>query len=195
MPKTRSNGEKSTYLVILLLFVGLTAFSNSMKELAQIHESTLDTGRLIARWSDSTAPASIPPQLVKVENVETCESKQSMAAVELPWLETERNAVAPARARTQQLKIQRTPRPVTSITFNADQLAKLGNLPALNFNPEQFEFHFVADNDNSDESIPAAVSAVLRAKTCKRSVIKRSLRDREIFLKSLNRSISLRIAG
>jgi hypothetical protein len=54
--------------VILLLVVGLTAFSNSMKELAQIHEVTVDAGRLVAQWSNNIAPAETPqiPDIPKV---------------------------------------------------------------------------------------------------------------------------------
>jgi hypothetical protein len=195
MHNTGRNGEKSNYLVILLLFVGLTAFSNSMKELAQIHEWTLDAGRSIARWSDSAAPAPIPPVVVKVEKLETCESKQSPVSLELPW-ETEPSAVAPVPARPQQLKLQRTSRPVPVVTFDGDQLAKLKNFRPFNLNPEQFEFRVVDDNDAAGLPVPPAISAtMLRAKARKHNVIKLNVRDREIFLKTLNRSINLRIAS
>jgi hypothetical protein len=196
MRNTGRNGEKSSYLVVLLLFVGLTAFSNSMKELAQIHQLTLDAGRLIAEWSDNAVPAEIAPAIVKVEKLETCESKQSAASLELPWLETEPNAVAPMPSRSQQLRVQRAPRPVSTVTFDGDELAKLKNLRPLNFNPEQFEFRIVDDNDDSDEPTSIAVSTtMLRAKARKHNLIKLSPRDREIFLKTLNRSLNLRIAS
>jgi hypothetical protein len=60
MNSTGRNNDKTGYLVILLLVVGLTAFSNSMKELAQIHEVTVDAGRLVAQWSNNIAPAEVP---------------------------------------------------------------------------------------------------------------------------------------
>ena len=60
MNSTGRNNEKTGYLVILLLVVGLTAFSNSMKELAQIHEMTVDAGRLIAQLTNDIAPAGSP---------------------------------------------------------------------------------------------------------------------------------------
>ena len=42
--------KNTGYLVALLLVVGLTAFSNSMRELAEIHQFTLDTSRLLAQY-------------------------------------------------------------------------------------------------------------------------------------------------
>ena len=68
MNNTGRNSEKSGYLVILLLVVGLTAFSSSMKELTEIHQLTLDASRLIAQWSGNVTPAEIPqtPQIPTV---------------------------------------------------------------------------------------------------------------------------------
>lgn len=193
MQNTGRNGKNSNYLVILLLFVGLTAFSNSMKELAQIHQFTLDTGRLIASWSDSAVPAAIPPVMAKVERTESCQSQQSLPALELPWLKTEPSAVAPARSA--QLRTQKVTRPF-AIDFNAAQLARLKNLGHFEINPEQFEIPVVDNNLDANESmaIPIATT-MLRAKARKHNVIKLSPRDRDIFLKTLNRSINLRIAS
>jgi hypothetical protein len=84
MRNTGRHGEKSGYLVILLLVVGLTAFSHSMKELSQIHELTWDASRLVAQWSGNITPAEIPqiPQtqqtIVRIEKLESrCQSKQN----------------------------------------------------------------------------------------------------------------------
>ena len=108
MNSTGRQSEKSSYLVILLLMVGLTAFSHSMKELTEIHNLTLDASRLIAQWSGNVTPAEIlqtPVTIVKVEKLESCESKQSAPPVELRWLkkapeQTEPSAVAPAPSRS-----------------------------------------------------------------------------------------------
>jgi len=84
MNSTGRNNDKTGYLVILLLVVGLTAFSNSMKELAQIHEVTVDAGRLVAQWSNNIAPAETPqiPQVAQtpqapplVVKLSKCQSK------------------------------------------------------------------------------------------------------------------------
>src|SRR5215510_10908984 len=104
MKNTGRHSEKSGYLVILLLVVGLTAFSHSMKELTEIHQLTLDASRLVAQWSGNFAPAEIPqvppvPQVaqvaqtvVKIERHESCESRQSAQAVERKIQRIERPA-------------------------------------------------------------------------------------------------------
>jgi hypothetical protein len=83
MRNTGRHSEKSGYLVILLLVVGLTAFSHSMKELTEIHQLTWDASRLVAQWSGNITRAEIPqiPQtqltVVRIEKLESCQSKQN----------------------------------------------------------------------------------------------------------------------
>jgi hypothetical protein len=84
MKNTGRHSEKSGYLVILLLVVGLTAFSHSMKELTEIHQLTVDASRVVAQWSGNFAPAEIPqiPEtqqtIVRIEKLESrCQSKQN----------------------------------------------------------------------------------------------------------------------
>src|SRR5215211_6041871 len=79
-----NSGEKTGYRVILLLVVGLTAFSSAMKELNQVQQLSLEASRLIAQWSDKIVPAEVPPETVA--KLESCEIKQSTPSVELPWL-------------------------------------------------------------------------------------------------------------
>jgi hypothetical protein len=71
MQNTGQGSEKRSYRVILLLIVGLAAFSSAMKELNQVHQLTLETGQLVARWTDML-PTDQNEMLVKVE---TCDSK------------------------------------------------------------------------------------------------------------------------
>src|ERR1044071_5965370 len=76
-----TGNKKSGYLVALLLVVGLAAFSNSMRELAEIHRMTLDTSRLVAHY---IAPDEIQtPQIpqVVVAKLDSCDSRQ------VEWLE------------------------------------------------------------------------------------------------------------
>src|SRR6185369_13867380 len=80
---------KSTgHRIVLLLIVGLTAFSSAMKELNQVQQLTLDASRLVAQWSGTIVPAEVPqaPAPTLVQKVESCEMKQSAPSVELPWL-------------------------------------------------------------------------------------------------------------
>src|SRR5215216_4123368 len=82
------NSDKASYRIILLLVVGLTAFSSAMKELNQIQQLTLDASRLVAQWSGTIVPAEVPqtPAPTLIQKVESCEVKQSAPSVELPWL-------------------------------------------------------------------------------------------------------------
>lgn len=70
MQSAGQSSEKKSYRVILLLVVGLAAFSSAMKELDQVQELTLQTSSLIAKVSDVIAPAE---QTETVVQVKTCE--------------------------------------------------------------------------------------------------------------------------
>ena len=69
-----TGSEKRSYRVILLLIVGLAAFSSAMKELNQVHQLTLETGQLIARWTD-VLPGDRNEQHEMLVKVDTCDSK------------------------------------------------------------------------------------------------------------------------
>jgi len=201
MNSTGRHSENSGYLVILLLVVGLTAFSHSMKELIEIHQLTLDASRVVAHWSGNIAPAEIAQTIVEIEKIESCESKQSAAAVELPWinqapgLQTVPRTVAPGR--TQQIKIQRVTRPATPIPSEV-QIAKLKKLQHINIDADEFEVR-IPDVQFPEAVEPGSTPEIpeftFRAKARKHGAVKINPRDREMFLKTLNRSINLRIAS
>src|SRR3954447_26596237 len=204
MKSTRRHSENSGYLVILLLVVGLTAFSLSMKELAEIHQLTLDASRLVAQWSGNFTPAEIPQtriQVVTIEKLESCESnKQSAPSVELRWMnetpeETIPSAVAPARPR--QTKPETIKRSVVTIP-NEAEIAKLKKLQHIGIDADEFEVRI--PNVQFPEAVepgstPEFPGSTLRAKVRKPGAIKINPRDREMILKTLNRSINLRIAS
>jgi hypothetical protein len=196
MNSTRRNGEKSGYLVILLLVVGLTAFSHSMKELTEVHNLTLDASRLVAQWSGNVAPAQvaqIPQTVVRIEKLESCDSKQSAPFVELPWL-TEPAAVAPAR--TQLNKIKRGTRPVITIPSDAE-IARLKKLQRIDIDAAEFEVR-IPNVQFPEVGVPTSAEMpefTFRARSRKHNTIKINPRDREILLKTLNRSINLRSAS
>jgi len=173
MRSTGRHGEKSGYLVILLLVVGLTAFSQSMKELTEIHQLTLDASRLVAQWSGNVTPAEIPqiPQVpqapqtvIRIEKHESCESK-------LP-------------AQPVEPKIQRMERPAT--------IAKLRKPRPMEIDADAFEVRVPAVQLPDADEFPAFT---FKTKTRKHGTDRFSPRDREILLKTLNRSINLRIAS
>jgi len=191
MNNTRRHSEKSGYLVILLLLVGLTAFSHSMKELTEIHQLSVDASRLVAQWSGNVTPVEIPqvPQVaqtvVRIEKHESCQSNQSVPAVELPRL-TELSAVAPSRTQpTKTRKIERR--------GNMEaEIAKLKKLQRIDINADGFEVRVPAVQLPDSDEFPALT---FKTKTRKPGAFKYNPRDREMLLKTLNRSINLRIAS
>jgi tellurite resistance protein len=170
MNNTGRNSEKSGYLVIMLLVVGLTAFSHSMKELTEIHQLTLDASRLVAQWSGNVTPAELPqiPQVaqtvVRIEKHESCESKESAQAVER--------------------KIQRAERPV--------EVAKLKKPRRVDIDADAFEVRVPTVQIPDSDEFPAFT---FKTKTRKPGAFRINPRDREMLLKTLNRSINLRIAS
>lgn len=192
MNNTRN--KKSGYLVALLLVVGLAAFSNSMRELADIHRFTLDTGRLIAQYM---APAELPqaPQIpqVVIAKLNSCEHRQG----QVKWLEGVEGITEPGAQATvpaPPVKIVRVA-PRTPAKPTEFQLAKVEKLAKFDFHSAPFEFKIAAD-DNVDSDTPAQLpSTMFKAKKFQHNVFKLSTRDREMILRTLNRSINLRTAG
>jgi len=180
MNNTGRHGIKSGYLVIMLLVVGLTAFSHSMKELTEIHHLTLDASRLVAQWSGNVTPAEVPQtpvQIVKVEKHESCESRQSAAPV-----------------RTQKIKIQKVTRPISS----EPEIARLKKLQRIDIDADEFEVRIPNAQFPEAGELPTSTDVpefTFKAKARKHGRIRISPRDREILLKTLNRSINLRIAS
>ena len=175
----------------MLLVVGMTAFSHSMKELTEIHQLTLDASRLVAQWSGNVTSVEVPqiPQIaqtvVRIEKHASCESKQSAPAVELPWL-SEPAPVAPGR---KQIKIERASRP--AIPSEA-QLAKIKKLRRFDIDTDAFEVRVPTVQLPDSDEFPAFT---FKTKTRKPGANRINPRDREILLKTLNRSINLRIAS
>src|SRR5262245_33270532 len=102
MNNTDQSGEKNGYKVILLLVVGLAAFSSALKELNQLQQFSLEASRLVAQLSEKFAPAEVPavPSTTEVQQmvvkVESCDLKQSAPTVELPWLSNVAPVTKPA---------------------------------------------------------------------------------------------------
>jgi hypothetical protein len=192
------NGKKSSYLVILLLVVGLTAFSSTMRELNQVREFLLDTSRLAAQASARISPNEIPHAIVKLE---TCDAgnrlQQSIPAVELPWLdevqdETEPTVVTPRRVPQVTAKPRFIPAP--PVKPGAAQLAKLEKLRRFEFDAKQSEVTMSSDHGAEPDTFIISDFPVTLFKTkTRKNGIKINPRDREMLLKTLNRSINLRM--
>ena len=203
MNSTGQHGEKASYRIILLLVVGLTAFSSAMKELNQLQQFGLEASRLAAEWSAKLIPGEVPQPVpvITVENTPlTCENRelqQSAPSVELPWLDDD---AAPAAPATERIKIRKAPPAPPALgqpsRLTEIPIAKLRELRRLNIDPVEFEVRILSEHD-AEAAAPVAPELPLytfKAKSRKHSPV-RIPREREIILKSLNRSINLRIAG
>jgi len=177
--------------VILILVVGLAAFSSAMKELNEVRKFGLEVTQFVAQWSEKLAPAEIPAAPV-VAKVQTCQSKHSEVSVELPWME---NNVA-QQDETADIEEPEAPAPVVK----REKAAKAKKAHRVDVDPKQFEVRILNDHDG-DQNVPAVYefqqppsASTFKFRTHKFNFNKLSPRDREI-LKTLNRSINLRIAS
>jgi len=187
------NNKKTGYLVIALLLVGLTAYSNAVKELTEIQRLTLGASQLIAQWSNETVPANIPQIPQTVVKHETCESQRLAAVIDTPSVPDvpeviEPNVAAPDKVENSKRHVRVKP--------TADQLTKVKKATRLEFDAADFAFHLSADQfpeRTEPINIELPVSA-LKLKARKYN-FRMNPRDREMLLKTLNRNINLRTAG
>src|SRR5829696_8277545 len=153
MNSTGQNNDKASYRIILLLVVGLTAFSSAMKELNQVQQLGLDASRLIAQWSATIAPVEFPqtpaPMLVKVES---CEMKQSTPSVELPWLTHD------AQAETSE--IEDTEAPVVVKQSSKGDVVKVKRERRIDVDPVQFQVRIPSDHEGEAETFEIVVPEV-----------------------------------
>ena len=191
--------EKTGYRIILLLVVGLTAFSSAMKELNQVQELSLEASRLVAEWTPKMAPAEIPQTVMRVES---CESKQSAPAVELPWVHSVADEERAESAETQAEKSELAVIAKRERSCKAD-IAKSKKAQRVAMDPLQYEVRILsertADHDDADQQELPVLSdfqiPAFKFRTRKHETFKFNSRDREMLLKTLNRSISVRVAG
>lgn len=85
MNSVSPSGDRKSYRVILLLVVGLTAFSSAMKELNLLREFTRDTSNLVASWSKAISPEApqapevvVPVPVPPVAEVEVCDNSLAL---------------------------------------------------------------------------------------------------------------------
>jgi len=183
------------YKVVLILVVGLTAFSSAMKELSQIREFGLEVNQFVAEWSEKLAPAEIPSSIppVTVARLGTCAGKQSEPAVELPWLDHVVERVAETE-ETADIEEPEAAPPVEKRT-------RIKKARPVNVDPVQFAVRILND-EVGEQDVPAVPavsefsfpSSAFKFKSRKHNFIKINPRDREM-LKTLSRGINLRVAS
>ena len=199
MNSTGQNNDKASYRIILLLVVGLTAFSSAMKELNQIQQLSLDASRLMAQWSGTIVPVEVPqttqqPMVVKNES---CEMQQSTPSVELPWL------THVAQAETNDIEETEAPVVVKRSSSRGD-VVRVKRVRRHEVDPVQFQVRIPSVHEADAETLEIVVpevpvtsfsAAPFKFKTPKKGTFRINTRDREMLLKSFNRSISVRSAG
>ena len=191
--------EKTGYRVILLLVVGLTAFSSAMKELNQVQDLSLEASRMVTQWTAYNAPAEVQQMAMRVES---CESKQSAPAVELPWVHNVADEERAESAETQADESQPVVIAKRERSCKAD-LAKSKKAHRVAMDPLQYRVQILnddaAEHDAFELKIPVTsdfqMPASFKFRTRKHETFKFNDRDREMLLKTLNRSINVRVAG
>ncbi len=209
MNSVGQSGDKKSYRVILLLVVGLAAFSSAMKELNQLREYTRDASNLVASLSKAVDPAPAVDRVVPVEvprtaaRLEVCENSHagnaaeplpppppSIVVAQEPAVEVKEPAqtvvtVRPPR-RNPQVQTLRKLRPVEiDLVELRNEARRAGELKVL----------MMADEDNGVEtSAPPDPNLYLpRVKALRQFRV--GTKEHDVLLKSLNRSINVRSAG
>jgi hypothetical protein len=202
MKYTGQGSEKRSYRVVLLLIVGLAAFSSAMKELNQVHELTLQTGRLLAQWTDSLSSEK-NEMLVKVES---CDSKilvpsvpdlpplppvPDVAVPDVPLAPADIEHFVPAPFPQTAPPVPEVPpaksRRVVRVQREAAATAKSAEAPEVRV--------FVSTEELVDKALKGAFEAEVNQKAFKaknRRHIWIGPEGRDVILKTLSRGINLR---
>jgi hypothetical protein len=207
MNSVGESGDRKSYRVLLLLIVGLAAFSSAMKELNVLREFSRDTSSLVASWSDELAPkapevvvpAEVPPN---VETVEVCDSSHTLNTVEVvDQLDLGGGVAQPAvkikevgKTFVAERSKRRDTQAVASLRSHRSVDIEMMELRKQVRRAADLKVMIVADGDGEAEiAIPASFEfKVPKVKAHRQIWIKPEERD---ILKTLNRSLNLRSAG
>ena len=206
MNSVGQSGEKKSYRVILLLVVGLAAFSSAMKELNQIREFTREASNLVASLSKAVEPAPAGDRVVPVEvprtaaRLEVCEnSLPAIPAEPLPLVqggvvaqepvvvkEAAQTVVTVRPTRRVQVQTSRKFRPVDiDLVELRNEARRAADLKVL----------MMADSDDEGEVSAPPPDLNLQLPKVQVRRFKVGTKEHDVFLKSLNRSINVRSAG
>ena len=202
MNSVGQSGDRKSFRVILLLAVGLTAFSTAMKELNVLREFSRDASHMVASLSNPVAPAPaavVPAQVPQmVAKAEVCES--SLAAEQVDQF---RAGGSVARSEVKIKDVGKTFVAERSGRRNSQVAVLRGHRSAdiemLELRRQvrreaDFKLTIMADSDGEAEiALPSDFHLKLpKVKTFRQITISPEERD---VLKSLNRSLNLRSAG
>jgi hypothetical protein len=208
MNSVGQSGDGKSYRVILLLVVGLAAFSSAMKELNVLREFTRDTNTLVASWSNAVTPERVPVPHVVVPTeisqpaveVEVCESSETLNSAE-PVERLLGGSVARDQARIKDggktVVAERSGRRdahVAALRSHRSADIDLVELRKQIHREANLKVTIMADSDGEAKiTIPSGFEFKLpKVKTFQPIIVKPE--EREI-LKSLNRGFNLRSAG
>jgi hypothetical protein len=222
MNSVGQGGDKKSYPVILLLVVGLTAFSSAMKELNQLREFTREAGALVASLSNAVAPSHPAEKLTPVEvprtavRLEACDAADvHVAGTVEPQVQVD-VGVAPRpghehvieqRAGIKDVGKAVVARRIDSrserLELNVASLPKhrVGDIEMIELRRQarrlaDLKFTFVSGGDGEAEiAIPGKVEFKMpKVKPPQRQIIVNPV-EPDAVLKNLNRSLNLRSAG
>jgi hypothetical protein len=208
MNSVGQSGEKKSYRVILLLVVGLAAFSSAMKELNQVREFTRDASNLVASWSKAVEPAPAVDRVVPVEvprtavRLEVCENSHPPSpAAPLPVqggvvvapepivkVKEAPQTVVTARSPRREVPVQ-TLRKLRPVEIDIVELRNAARRAA------DLKVLMMADSDEEVEiSVPPDVN--LQLPRIKEPLpFKGEMKEHDVLLKSFHRSVNVRSAG
>ena len=212
MKSVVQSGDKKSYRVILLLVVGLTAFSSAMKELNQLREFTREASNTVVSWShalqtaepvEKLAPVEVPRTAVRLEVCENNQVKDVNPVIAVDPVEPAGGSVAQA-PRVEIKDVGKTfvsrrseRREEQVATFKKHRLEdiELVELRKQARRLADLKVTIMADGDDEAEiALPPGMSLKLpKVKIHRQTFV--TPEEREIFLKNLNRSINLRSAG
>ena len=211
MNSVGQSGDRKSYRIILLLIVGLTAFSSAMKELNLLRESARDTSNLVATWSkalqpevpkapeapNGVVPVPVPPV---VEEVEVCENSHTLTEVEQVDQLQLGGDVARAEVKNKDVgKIvvaerskNRNEQAVATLRARRSAGIELMELRRQVRRGADFKVMIMADHDGEAK---IAFPSDFEFKVPKVKTYRAIRPDERELLKTLNRSLNLRSAG
>ena len=201
------SGDKKSYRVILLLVVGLAAFSSAMKELNQVREFTREERSLVASLSKAVEPAPAVDRVAPVEvprtaaRLEVCENSHPVDTAEP--LESVRGGVVVAQ---EPVEVREAPQTVVTVRSprREVQMQTLRKLRPVDIDLVELRNQarratdlkvLMADSDDDEAEISAPPEVNVYLPKVEVRQFKAGTKEHDVFMKSLNRSINVRRAG
>ena len=206
MNSVGQSGDKKSHRVILLLVVGLAAFSSAMKELNQVREFTREASNLVASWSKAVEPAPAVDRLVPVEvprtaaRLEVCENSNPGAPPEPQPVQggviVAQEPVEVKEAAPTVVTVRPPRREVQVQTLRKLRPVEIDLVELRNEARRAADLRVLMQADG-DEEVEISVPPDLKLHLPKVELrqFKIGTKEHDVLLKSLNRSINVRSAG